>query len=106
MWGIDCNAGCLVRLIKELRDLERLGTWGDILRLTNGRDGKTRNHPISVSEILKDAQKRLVELKIDDVDELYSIAFGTDLRIWGIMQDAILRILWIDKNHAIYPMKS
>ena len=44
MWGLECNSGCLVRLIKELRDLERLGTWGNILRLTNGRDGKTRKN--------------------------------------------------------------
>ena len=105
-WGVDCNSECLVRLIRTLRDLEKLGTWGEVFRLTNGRRERTRNHMISVSDIIPDAQRRLSDLNMDDIDELSSLALGSHLRLWGIMQDAILRIVWIDKNHAIYPIKS
>ena len=103
-WGVSCNSECLVRLIEVFRDFERLGTWGDVFRLTNGRKDNTRNHTIGVSDIIPRAQKRLAELKMEDVDELCSLAFGGRPRIWGIMQDSVLRVIWIDIGHTIYPV--
>lgn len=105
-WGITSCADCLNRVVQTLRDFERMGNWGEVLRLTCGRKGRTRNHPIAVSEICRDAQKRLSELNMDDADNMYSLALGGKLRIWGIMQDAVLRIVWIDPNHEIFPVEN
>lgn len=103
-WGASCNTQCLIRVIEGLRDLEWLTSWGEVFRLTSGRANNTRNHSISISELCRGAQKRLEELNLDDIDVLYSIALGGTLRVWGIMQDAILRIVWVDQHHEIYPV--
>lgn len=71
--------------------------WKDIL----GR----QNHEVSVSQIIPDAQKRLTELNLDDTETLVSLRLAGKQRIWGIRIGSILRILWWDPNHQIYPSK-
>lgn len=71
-------------------------TWRDIKR---GGD----NHGVAVEKLIKRAQDRLEELRLDDIDELFSLRCTGRQRIWGIEVGAILRLLWWDPNHEICP---
>jgi len=56
-----------------------------------------------VASIIKDAQKRLEELKLDDVDQLYSLRLNGRERLWGIRSNDKFSILWWDPEHQICP---
>lgn len=59
------------------------------------------SHNIKVNQIVKDAQKRLEEIKQADVDELFSLRLSGKERIWGIVDRNIFKILWWDPKHEI-----
>lgn len=80
----------------KLINFERL-TWHEIL----GHN----NHPVSVSSLNKEAQKRLTDLKLDDVDELVSLRLTGRQRVWGILEGNIYTILWWDPEHDVCPWK-
>ncbi|WP_059026745.1 hypothetical protein [Gabonibacter massiliensis] len=86
-----------------LKDREN-STWQAIERATHGRQGKSNSHHVSVGNLCPDAQKRLKEMKLDDIDEIYSLRLGGELRIYGIRKYNYLKILWVDPNHEIYPV--
>lgn len=104
-WGLR-NHGNLnnffeYELLPKLKSFESM-SWNDLEKQTHGKNGKSKHHSIEVSKIIKDAQKRLQELKFDDIDELFSLRLDGKFRIWGIRKFGFLQILWIDKNHEIY----
>jgi hypothetical protein len=106
-WGLTVNADRLSGVLRYLGNLEILGeaTWHEILTDTSGRKSNTRNHFISVTEICREARRRLVELKREDQDRLLSIATKNLTRVWGIIdEDGVCYILWIDPRHEIYPV--
>ena len=80
-------------------------TWDAILKRSGGRNQGNNHHNIEVSKICRDAQKRLLELKIDDIDELFSLRLSGKCRLWGVKDGQILRFLWFDKEHTVYPLK-
>ena len=61
------------------------------------------SHFISIDKLCKDAQKRLEELHLDDVEELYSLRLTGTKRLFGIRVGASLEILWYDPDHSICP---
>jgi hypothetical protein len=88
-----------LRLIRsQLAGIEG-NTWKDILV----RDGK-HNHFIAVEKICPEAQERLRALHLDDTDALVSLRVGGAERIWGILELNVLKVLWWDPEHLIYPM--
>lgn len=92
----------LTKLFPKLKEFEKL-TWKEIESQTHGPQNKSKNHPINISQLNKEAQDRLKELKQDDVDELYSLRLEGQLRIFGIRELNCLKILWIDIKHEICP---
>ncbi|MBU0558787.1 MAG: hypothetical protein KJ799_07025 [Bacteroidetes bacterium] len=78
-------------------------TWGSIEREQYGAKGKSKHHSVEVSKIIKEAQKRLSDLQLDEFDELFSLRITGKIRIWGIRQCSYLRVLWIDLEHEICP---
>jgi hypothetical protein len=72
--------------------------WKDILF-----KGKKQNHHVGVHRICNDARRRLEELGLSDVDKLVSLRVGATERIWGILDQGCLKILWWDPTHAICP---
>ena len=62
------------------------------------------SHNINVERLILDAQKRLDELDLDDLDELFSLALGSVPRIWGVLDRGVLKILWYDPEHQVYPV--
>jgi len=69
--------------------------WKEIL----GRD----NHEVNVEQVSKAAQKRLTEIRLDDFERLVSLRFGGSERLWGLKINNILKIIWWDPNHEVYP---
>lgn len=67
--------------------------------ITNNGD----SHNIEVNQIVKDAQRRLEEIRQADVDELFSLRLSGKERIWGIVDRNIFKILWWDPKHEICP---
>jgi hypothetical protein len=78
----------------KLRDFESM-FWRDIF----GRN----NHEIPVYTISKEAQRRLVDLKHIDLENIVSLRLTGTQRIWGIRNGNILRILWWDPDHTVCP---
>ena len=88
------DSATLKKVLTRLKPLETM-PWREI---TN-----TGSHPIDVSAIIKEARERLAEIGQDDTDQLYSLRVEGALRIWGIRDGRVLKILWYDPEHAICP---
>ena len=97
-WGWKVVSKDLVTqdIIPKLQSFESMH-WNDIL----GRN----SHEISVDRICKEAKKRLQELKHVDIENLVSLRLTGKNRIWGIRNGSILRILWWDPDHTVYPVE-
>lgn len=72
-------------------------TWVDI------EANHKRDHPIEINNLSKFARDRLCELQLDDIDELWSLHFDGRCRLWGIRNQTLIQILWLDPLHAICP---
>ncbi|MBF0131952.1 MAG: hypothetical protein HQL75_05125 [Magnetococcales bacterium] len=81
-------------IIRKLQNFESM-TWGEI----EGR----RHHSIGKDTLSRKAQKRLEEIHMDDVDEVFSLAMGGIERIFGIRERNIFKILWWDPDHQVCP---
>lgn len=82
-------------IFPKLIDFERR-TWSDIV------SDKKHNHWIDTSKLIKEAQDRLIELKIF-YDELFSLRLTGTLRIFGYIENGVYYIIWYDPNHEICP---
>lgn len=83
----------------HLKDYEGM-TWG---RIENRR---RYNHPVPVERLITEAQKRLVEINLDDTDELWRFRLSGKRRIWGIRDRHIFKVLWWDPQHRICPSQA
>jgi len=83
----------------KLKELEHL-TWYEIITQKNKRE-RSKHHAIEKIKLNKKAQERLIELKLDDYDELFSLRLSGGERIWGIREFNCLQILWWDANHEV-----
>ena len=84
-------------VLEKLASFESM-TWTDILV-----KGKFQNHPIPVADLCSEARRRLADLNQDDIDELVSLRLAGKPRIWGIRDGHLLKLLWWDPNHQVYP---
>lgn len=89
------------KILPKLKEFERL-TWYEIERQTSKKE-KSRHHNISVSECSPEARKRLRELKLNDIEEIFSFRLEWDLRVFGLKKLNYLQILWIDEKHEVCP---
>lgn len=85
----------VIHIKGKLSNFETM-TWREILL-----DAKKQNHFISVDKLSKKAQDRLIETNQDDVEELLSLRLGGKERIWGVLEQGTLNLLWWDPNHQI-----
>lgn len=90
-------------ILCELKAYEGM-QWQDIMSASGGkRKGHGSNsHYISISDIKKEAQDRLVALNLDDQDTIFSLRIGGQKRIWGLLRSRVLEIIWYDEKHEIY----
>ena len=94
-WSRFDGAG-IVELLQRLRSYESM-TWGEI-------EG-AESHFVERDQCCKEARDRLVELRQDDVDTLFSFRISGRKRVWGIRDGRVLRLLWWDPEHRVSPSR-
>ncbi|MEG3991395.1 hypothetical protein QUA13_30500 [Microcoleus sp. S28C3] len=72
-------------------------TWREILV-----DSKKQNHTVPINKLSKLARDRLTEMNLDDLDELTSLRLSATERIWGILNQGVMELLWWDPKHEVY----
>lgn len=80
----------------RLADFEAM-TWDQIL--------DTGSHRIALARLCKAAQERLAAIGQDDLDELVSFRVTGVRRVWCIQDGPIMRVLWWDPEHKVYPVE-
>jgi len=75
-------------------------TWTEIL--VNARH---QNHMIRADKICTDAQARLAAIGRGDTEMVLSLRVSAKERVWGILEGAVLRVLWWDPQHLVYPVE-
>lgn len=88
-------------IISKLISFERM-TWHDIEAASGGRKQGTNHHFIPVSDMTKEAQQRLQDIKVF-YDELFSLRLSNIERLYGILENGIFHIIWYDPQHEICP---
>ncbi|MEM8571130.1 MAG: hypothetical protein AAGG56_09505 [Pseudomonadota bacterium] len=63
----------------------------------------TGSHRIECHRLQKAARDRLMEIGQDDQDELMSFRISGACRVWCIPDKSIMRVLWWDPEHQVYP---
>ena len=86
----------LKEVIPALHQYENM-TWGEI-------EGK-KSHFVDLDKCSGEAQKRLKEIGLDDLEQLFSLRIGSKKRILGRRQGAVFYVLWWDPKHQVCPSK-
>ena len=98
----DISTAVFSQIIQALTNFERM-TWDEINKQTHD-NGKSSNHLVCLYDLSKEAQNRFTELKLGEyADQIYSLRLMNKTRIYGILRDGILSVLWYDEKHEIYP---
>ncbi|MEK8020615.1 MAG: hypothetical protein VSS75_027425 [Candidatus Parabeggiatoa sp.] len=96
-WGWrDVKANQWQQILQKLGHFETR-TWADIKSDGNNHTVLIQKNPNS--EVLK----RLTEIHLDDIEELFSLRLSGKERLWGILDNHIFKILWWDPNHEVWP---
>ncbi len=80
--------------LHRFRDVEGM-TWAEL--------GGSGSHDVDLDKLIPEARARLKELKQEDVDSLYSLRVMGAVRVWGIRDRHVLRVLWWDPYHLVCP---
>ena len=109
MWGwakLDSNEH--LNVIRSLHGFEKM-SWSQLKQAAGGRSSGTNSHPLPIGGFSNTALKRLQDLKLDDVDKLFSLRLNNTLRLYGIRDGRVLRFIWHDPHHGkktgAYPTK-
>jgi len=95
-WNSIDEKTFLLNILPKVRNFETM-LWSEILN--------RNNHEIQVSQICKEAQKRLAEIRRDDIESLVSLRLSGKERILGIRYKNIFKVIWWDPNHLVYPIE-
>jgi hypothetical protein len=98
-WGWHTLTNAEVAFIREKLAFLEQKSWSDILIVA-----KKQNHLVPVNNLCSKAQARLRALNIN-VDELLSLRLGSKERIYGILDQGVMSVLWWDPVHEVYPVE-
>jgi hypothetical protein len=94
-WGWDhFDPSHLQEVFNKIFECQKL-TWQDL--------GNNGSHLVDREDLCPEAQKRLVHMQKEDLDQLFSLRSTGRRRIWGIKEGNILWLLWWDPNHEVCP---
>ncbi|MBK9166588.1 MAG: hypothetical protein IPM24_03890 [Bryobacterales bacterium] len=79
----------------KLGDFEER-TWGEILNARNNP-----NHPIPFHKLCDDARRRFRDENAPEA--VVSLRLSGRERIWGVMENGVLSLLWWDPEHEVCP---
>ena len=104
-WSVYSNGVVAPDLIEKLISFEGM-TWGEIQAASGGKsEGNGSNsHFEEVRKMSPEARKRLMYLNIYE-DTLFSLRLTGRSRLYGIINDGIFEVLWLDRKHEVYPCK-
>ena len=58
---------------------------------------------IPLHKLSPEAQRRLEELKLDDLDGLWELRLAGKQRIWGHREGHVFYLMWWDPEHTVCP---
>jgi hypothetical protein len=93
------SSGEMLQVRQRFANFESM-TWKQILC-----QGGYRNHFIAPDKLCAEAQERLRALGQDDVDAVMSLGVTQKGRVFGIMEHNVLKVLWWDPEHLVYPVE-
>lgn len=97
-WGWHAVSASELRSVhRKLSDFETM-TWQEILVRAN-----RQNHHVEISSLCGKAQTRLDQIGYGDLESLVSLRLSGAERVWGVMHEGILTLLWWDPNHEVCP---
>lgn len=91
--GID-SCSKIVDVISKLKNFETM-RWDEILG--------AQHHEVRVRDLSREAQKRLEQIGLEDIDQLVSLRLTGRERVWGIRLQRNMNLLWWDPNHQVCP---
>lgn len=103
-WGFVHIDDLNTTIISKLKEYEGM-TWGEIIKATGGRAHGNNNHFENVSDLIQEAQQRWRELKLEEYDRIFSLRLTGEQRLYGILDNGVLQIVWFDPKHEIYQVK-
>jgi hypothetical protein len=81
-----------------------LGKLGNFETMTWAEIEAAGSHLVrNDSGLSKAARDRLAEIELDEADTLFSLRLGGQPRIWGIRMGGVLKVMWWDPKHEVYP---
>ena len=103
-WSWIVTEATLQEIIGFLTQMERL-TWAEIKAqiTSNKKASHLKHHAIPPDRLCPEAQRRLRDLKLDDLDDLFRFRLGGKPRLWGIIHDGVFYPVWWDPEHRVYP---
>lgn len=87
-------------ILPKLKNFESM-TWAEIEQASGGRSSGNNSHFINRDGLAKEAQKRLEELKLDDIDQVFSLRLSGKTRVIGKRIGRVMQIMWFDFNHEV-----
>jgi len=78
-------------------------TWGEIDRFSSD-SGHKMHHTHDISQLHEEAQKRWIELDLEQFDTVFRFRMGNTERAWGYVVQAHFFMVWWDRHHSIYPV--
>lgn len=104
-WGMSALTNNISTVLDCLKSYENC-TWQQIKTMTHDKSGKTKNHPVDLDKLTKQARKRLNQIYNDDIENVCSLRHNNLFRVIGILQANIMYILWIDSKHEVSKVSS
>lgn len=97
-WGWhELDAADMLHIRGRLGLFETM-TWKEILL-----DSKKQNHSIEKWKICSEAQKHLEDIGYGDLEKIVSLRLSARERVWGVLNEGVLTVLWWDPDHTVYP---
>jgi hypothetical protein len=98
-WGWQLNPEVWAGILTSLKILEGL-TWAELKAAAGGRRVGTNHHSLTITQLNPTAQKRFAQLKLDEYDKVFSLRLANTVRLYGIRDGRVLRLLWRDPHHG------
>lgn len=96
-WSFD--GAITKRVLDKLAHFEKktVDEW------TSARGSQKVLKRIPVENLCAEAQKRLQQIRRDDVDELWEFHLNARQRIWCVRYESTMYLLWWDPDHQVCP---
>jgi hypothetical protein len=95
-WGLDGLSPDHVKLIANCcRSWETL-TVGEFRSLPG-------HFEIPKENLISDAQKRMVDIGLEEYDGLWHLRLQNKPRLWGLLDGHVFYVVWWDPEHEVCP---